>query len=217
MCLRAWRTLGLAATANAADLPRRYDPVPQRAFVPVYNWTGFYIGINGGGAWGDSKWDSVGTFDVSGGMIGGTVGYNWQYARNGCSVSRATSTGPGSTARRTRPASPAARPAIAGWPRCAAASATRSTGSCPTSPAVFAVGNIKASTPGFAGGDDTNAGWTVGGGLEFVIAGNWTAKAEYLYVDLGKFNCGLGCGDGINPDNVSFSTHVVRGGVNFRF
>ena len=70
--------LGLAATANAADLPRRYDPVPQRAFVPVYNWTGFYIGINGGGAWGDSKWDSVGTFDVSGGMIGGTVGYNWQ-------------------------------------------------------------------------------------------------------------------------------------------
>ena len=73
--------LGLAATANAADLPRRYDPVPQRAFVPVYNWTGFYIGINGGGAWGDSKWDSVGTFDVSGGMIGGTVGYNWQIAQ----------------------------------------------------------------------------------------------------------------------------------------
>ena len=71
--------LGLAATANAADLPRRYDPVPQqRVFVPVNNWTGFYIGINGGGAWGDSKWDSVGSFDVSGGMIGGTVGYNWQ-------------------------------------------------------------------------------------------------------------------------------------------
>ena len=77
-CLAA---LGLAATANAADLPRRYDPVPQRAFVPVYNWTGFYIGINGGGAWGDSKWDSVGTFDVSGAMIGGTVGYNWQFSQ----------------------------------------------------------------------------------------------------------------------------------------
>ena len=60
-------------------------------------------------------------------------------------------------------------------------------------------------------------GWAAGGGLEFVIAGSWTAKAEYLYVDLGKFNCGLACGSGINPDNVSFSTHVVRGGVNFRF
>ena len=45
--------LALAATAKAADLPRRYEPVPQRApaFMPVYNWTGLYIGINGGGAW----------------------------------------------------------------------------------------------------------------------------------------------------------------------
>ena len=81
----------------------------------------------------------------------------------------------------------------------------------------LAVGDIQASQPGFAGGDDTNAGWTVGGGLEFVIAGNWTAKAEYLYVDLGEFNCGLTCGNGFNPDNVTFSTHIVRGGVNFRF
>ena len=81
----------------------------------------------------------------------------------------------------------------------------------------LAVGNMKASQPGFGGGEDTNAGWTAGGGLEFIIAGNWTAKAEYLYVDLGKFNCGLACGNGANPDNVSFSTHLVRGGVNFRF
>ena len=66
---------------------------------------------------------------------------------------------------------------------------------------------MKASQPGFPGGEDTNAGWTAGGGLEFIIAGNWTAKAEYLYVDLGKFNCGLACGNGFNPDNVSF-THA---------
>ena len=208
--------LGLAATANAADLPRRYDPVPQRAFVPVYNWTGFYIGINGGGAWGDFEWDSVGSFDVSGGMIGGTVGYNWQIA-HGSSASRATSTGPISTA--TRHAA------------CAAGCKTSNNWLATVRGRVgyafdrflpyitggLAVGNIKASQPGFTGGDDTNAGWTVGGGLEFVIAGNWTAKAEYLYVDLGKFNCGLACGNGINPDNVTFSTHLVRGGVNFRF
>ena len=49
-----------------------------------------------------------------------------------------------------------------------------------------------------------------------MIAGNWTAKAEYLYVDLGSFNCGLACGNG-NPDNVSLTTHLVRGGVNLRF
>src|SRR6201991_1802818 len=175
-CLAA---LGLAATANAADLPRRYNPFP--VYVPVYNWTGFYIGINGGGAWGDSKWDSVGTFDVSGAMIGGTVGYNWQFSQfvlglegdvdatwidgsstAACLAGCKTSNSWLATVRgRVGYAFDRFLPYITGG---------------------FAVGNIKASTPGFAGGDDTNAGWTVGGGLEFVIAGNWTAKAEYLYV-----------------------------------
>jgi outer membrane immunogenic protein len=79
-----------------------------------------------------------------------------------------------------------------------------------------AFGDIRASTPGFAGGSASKAGWTVGGGLEFALGGNWTAKAEYLYVDLGSFNCGLGCG-AFTPDNVSLRANVVRGGLNYRF
>ena len=63
--------LGLLAfagvTATAADLPR-YQPVAP-VYNPVYYWTGFYIGINGGG---------INKFDLSGGLIGGTIGYNWQ-------------------------------------------------------------------------------------------------------------------------------------------
>jgi outer membrane immunogenic protein len=78
-----------------------------------------------------------------------------------------------------------------------------------------AFGNINASTPGLAGGSSTNAGWTIGAGLEFAIAGSWTAKAEYLYVNLGKFNCGLNCGAA--TDNVSFSANLIRGGINYRF
>ena len=78
-----------------------------------------------------------------------------------------------------------------------------------------AFGNINAATPGLAGGTSTNVGWTVGAGLEFAIAGHWSAKAEYLYVDLGKFNCGAGCGAPV--DNVSFTTSLVRGGINYRF
>src|SRR5687768_13115337 len=69
------------ATAGAADLPGRYrQPPPQQAqiFAPMYNWTGFYVGINGGGAWGESSWTSTGNFDVSGGLFGATIGYNWQ-------------------------------------------------------------------------------------------------------------------------------------------
>jgi outer membrane immunogenic protein len=79
-----------------------------------------------------------------------------------------------------------------------------------------AFGNSRATTPGFAGVNNTNVGGTVGAGLEFAVVGNWTAKAEYLYVNLGKFNCGLSCGL-TATDNVSFSTNLVRGGVNYRF
>ncbi len=209
--------LVVTATADAADMPRRGQQYPQQsAYMPGNNWTGFYIGLNGGAAWGTSAWTSVGSFDVTGGMIGGTAGYNWQGG-----------------------------PFVFGlegdldWTRIDGRTTAACVTGCKTSnhwlatvrgrvgyafdrflPYVtggLALGGIDASRPGFVGAKDTNAGWTVGGGLEFVIAGNWSAKAEYLYVNLGSFNCGLGCGNGINPDNVSFNTHMVRGGVNFRF
>ena len=60
-----------------------------------------------------------------------------------------------------------------------------------------------------------HAGWTVGAGLEFSFSPSWSAKAEYLYVNLGKFNCGLNCG--APTDNVSFTANIVRGGINYRF
>jgi hypothetical protein len=58
-------------TAVAADLPRAM-PAKAPAFVPVgYNWTGFYVGINGGYAWGSSRWNSFAVnADPSGGMVG---------------------------------------------------------------------------------------------------------------------------------------------------
>jgi opacity protein-like surface antigen len=80
----------------------------------------------------------------------------------------------------------------------------------------LAVGDIRAATPGFAGASDTNAGWTAGGGIEFALPGNWSAKAEYLHVDLGRFNCGLDCGLA-TTDNVSMHDNVFRAGVNYRF
>jgi outer membrane immunogenic protein len=80
----------------------------------------------------------------------------------------------------------------------------------------LAIGDIRAHQPGYVGQDETNFGWTVGTGLEIGLFGTWTAKAEYLYVDLGDINCGLGCGL-LASDHASFTSHIVRGGLNFRF
>src|ERR1700753_3081774 len=77
-----------AAPAFAADLPVKAKPVPV---MPVWNWSGFYIGMNGGGAQthdcmninsvlGVAVNVNEGCHDASGGVIGGQVGYRWQWA-----------------------------------------------------------------------------------------------------------------------------------------
>jgi len=75
----------ISGSAMAADLSRR-EPVHTKAPMPAlgYNWTGIYIGINGGGGWGTSRFDfpgfgrTTGDFSTSGGLVGGTIGVNWQ-------------------------------------------------------------------------------------------------------------------------------------------
>src|SRR2546430_14375073 len=77
------------------------------------------------------------------------------------------------------------------------------------------MGHINAARPGLPGGSMSNAGWTVGAGLEVGLVSNVSLKAEYLYVDLGNFNCGLNCGL-VPGGNVSFTTNIFRGGANVR-
>ena len=77
---------GMAAPAFAADM-RVKAPPPVPVVAPIYNWTGFYIGANGG--WGQvhNCWDFAllagtpfgeGCRDRSGGLFGGQIGYRWQ-------------------------------------------------------------------------------------------------------------------------------------------
>jgi outer membrane immunogenic protein len=210
--------LAAAATqATAADLPRQM-PVKAPAYMaPYYNWTGFYLGINGGYGFGNSNWSAAGTgnFNTNGGLIGGTAGYNWQIGQavlglegdgdwSGISGSTTNSLCPGGCKTsndwlatvRGRVGYAADR-----WMPYATAGA--------------AFGDIKASIPGFTAVDTTKVGWTVGAGVEFAISGPWTAKLEYLYVDLGNASCAV-CGPS-SPDNVSLKENIVRGGVNYRF
>jgi outer membrane immunogenic protein len=83
---------GSMGAASAADLPAQtYTKAP--AFVaPVYDWSGFYLGINGGGGASHGCWSinnaagvpvppaSEGCNTATGGLVGGQVGYRWQSA-----------------------------------------------------------------------------------------------------------------------------------------
>jgi len=82
-----------------------------------------------------------------------------------------------------------------------------------------AYGNVKATAIDIPTGSvlgtasKNQLGWTVGAGLEYAFLGNWTAKIEYLYVDLGSFDAGLAP----LAANVSFKENIVRAGLNYKF
>jgi outer membrane immunogenic protein len=80
--------LGMVTPASAADLAARpYTKAPPPVVAPIYDWTGFYIGGNGGWAQSRNCVDLLGTgFDFadgcrerSGGVVGGQLGYRWQF------------------------------------------------------------------------------------------------------------------------------------------
>ena len=200
----------LMGSASAADIPRRVVERPVAAPVPyvaAYNWTGFYVGLNAGWGWGaDSNGD--------GGLVGGTLGYNWQMnqivfgletdiAWSGIEGSRrcggfrceANIDWFGTARGRLGVAMDRFMPYIAGG---------------------LAYGDVSARVKGFPEQSDVRAGWTLGAGVEVALAAPWTAKLEYLYVDVGDVGCGGGCGVA-GARNVDLNAHIVRAGVNFRF
>ena len=212
----------VATSAHAADLARRQAmPTKAPAYVePYYNWTGFYLGVNGGGAFGQSSLSNAlgtsGDFDVNGGLAGGTVGYNWQAGRivyglegdidwadiKGSTTSAVCPTGSCETKN--------------DWLGTARGRIGYTFGRVlPYITAGGAFGDVKMKPAGLSGETDTRAGWTAGGGVEVGIAGPWSAKVEYLYADLGSMNCSAAnCGISTSAD---FRTSIVRGGINYRF
>jgi outer membrane immunogenic protein len=214
---------GSLGQASAADMGRPvYRTPPQPVYVaPVYNWTGFYAGANGGYGWGNTNWSALGSnFDTSGGLFGGQLGYNWQFGQfvyglegdidwsdiHGNSFVNAFAGCAGNVCTTRNNFLSTARGrvgyALDRW--------------LPYVTGGLAVGNIETTTPFTTGVNQTNAGWTIGAGLEYALAPNWTAKVEYLYVNLGSTSCGGACGFPLG-NNIDFTTNVVRGGVNFHF
>src|SRR6202140_4809040 len=175
--------LGLAAAgpARAADLSvAPLYKAPPVVAAPAYNWTGFYAGVNGGGGWGTANWDSAGACNVSGGVIGGTAGLDWQlgHAVLGLEGDVDWSNLKGTTTSAFCPAGCTTNNDWLATVRGRAGYAFDRF--LPYVTGGLAVGDIKANTPGFTDATQTNAGWTAGGGVEFALTKNWTAKAEYL-------------------------------------
>ena len=217
----AFGVLLAAQSAGAADLSvaplYKAPPLPP---TPAYNWSGFYLGVNGGGGWGHSNWDtSAARIGTSGGLAGGTAGYNYQFNSNVVlglegDIDWAHLTGTNASAGCVAGCTTSDLDEL--HPRMRVRLGYAFGGIMPYVTGGLAVGDIKAATPGFPGATETNAGWTAGGGIEFALPGNWSAKAEYLHVDLGRFNCGVNC-NGTPTDNVSMHNDIVRAGVNYRF
>ena len=78
-------------------------------------------------------------------------------------------------------------------------------------------GHIYCATGSTSG---ISVGWTVGGGIEYAFARNWTVKAEYLYLDLGDSSVSFIDHDvrgGAMTATTGFTAHIARAGLNYRF
>ena len=225
--------LALGTPVLAADLPVK-APVLKAPPPIAYNWTGFYLGIEGGGGWGrarhtDSGGFDNGGYDVSGALIGGTVGYNWQvnHAVFGLEGDGSWASIKGSTpGNGTLLGICGGVPAICSSELQALGTVRARAGLAfdrflPYVTGGLAVGSIhghEGTGPGFgAFGDGTTtvAGWTVGAGIEAMLSSNWSAKVEYLHVDLGNHVIFNDTAPAL-PEHIKFTSEIVRLGLNYK-
>src|SRR4051794_18167485 len=192
--------LGAAAPAVAADLAARpYTKAPPM-IAAVYDWSGFYIGANGG--WGSSRkcWDAVtgagafianeGCHDATGGTVGGQVGYRWQAGTWVFGVE-----GQGNWADFSGDNVSLAFPATrihskvdafglitgqVGWAANNVLFYVK--GGAAVTADRFRIVDIPTGAVVGTTGDDTRWGGVVGAGLEFGFAPNWTAGVEYNHL-----------------------------------
>jgi outer membrane immunogenic protein len=222
-------TIALTQIASAADMPVKAPSYKAPAMAPLYNWTGPYVGIVGGYGWGHSDQTDPGipfgdgSFAVHGGIIGGTLGYNWQQGpwvfgvEGDYSWADISGSSDACGASSGIPHNCGTKLESLGTLRGRIGYALGAAGNwLPYVTGGLAVGELNAWDDFFpASGSDFRAGWTVGGGVEVGLTQNWTAKIEYLYVDLGSRDM-FDIVPGV-PETVSFTANIIRGGINYRF
>jgi len=231
-------SLALGQLGLAADLPMRpfYKVAPFLSPVPVYNWTGFYVGGNVGGAWGTLDVTDVNTGATvspnnSGFAGGGQIGYDYQIGplvigirnlfdgtsiSNGATFSDAVFSGTVNSHLHwfdalTGRVGYLIEPNFLVYAQGGAAW---------TSWDVTAFNTSGAQIAEISGGNRT--GWTVGGGIEWMFEPHWSAFLEYNFVGLGtRSAAGQVCLAGVGCTTDTFSAKAdlqnVLAGLNYKF
>jgi outer membrane immunogenic protein len=190
----------VSGAAVAADIPmgpRPYYAQPMRG----YNWGGFYAGANLGYEWGSVTHSSVDPYGILGGI---GAGYNWQsgnFVFGGETDIQATD------ADDTFAPYKFSNPWF-GTLRARAGYALNN---------ILFYGTLGLAYGGLTGDlsgldeSKTHVGWAGGLGMEVGFSPNWSAKVEYLYMDL------TDRGYSITGSNNGLETNILRFGINYHF
>jgi outer membrane immunogenic protein len=230
----------LAGSAFAADLPSRKEAPVYVAPIPVFSWTGFYVGGDVGGSFGSSSIHSDWTglhsrsLETSGFMGGGYVGYNYQWNQSvvlgvegdfqGTSAEKSVSW-VGSN--------------IVGDPNVYTAkfqtnwlaSINGRLGIAYDRAMFYAIGgaawaqtsaSLSAAAPsglfiGSVSRDKDLTGWDIGGGVEYAFTPNWVGRVEYRYYDFSRYDLTPTWSANLTSLHQQTSLNTVRVGLAYLF
>lgn len=211
----------MAGSALAADLGMRAAPVPSYAPTPLYNWTGFNVGVHGGYLWGDADISGFSTpaisdIDLDSAFGGIQLGYLWQSNALvfGIETDFSLTDGSGSSYYFTGEG----LSVDLDW----FGTVRGKVGYAIDNVLIYgtgglAYGHISVDEIFFGDGaskDTTKLGWTAGAGIDWAFAKNWTVGLEYRYMDFGSV--------GFTPNffdqtDVDVTSSTVRLNVNYKF
>jgi outer membrane immunogenic protein len=234
--------LGMGTPASAADLaPRPYTKAPPPPVVAIYDWSGFYIGGNGGWGSGRKCWDFIspagllvpeGCHDATGGVAGGQIGYRWQ---NGGLVFGIEGQGDWADLRGSQIST--AFPAFTNRSRIDAFGLITGQVGYAWNNALFyfkggaavtgdrydvltTAGNVFITNPA----DETRWGGTVGVGFEYGFAPNWSVGIEYDHLFMERRNMTFlhngifaPAGTFFENERIRQDVDLVTARINYRF
>jgi outer membrane immunogenic protein len=219
--------LSAAAPAVAADLAARpYTKAPPAMVAAIYDWSGFYIGINGGGGSSHARWDINGfgrdsSNDATGGTVGGQIGYRWQSGQFVFGIE-----GQGNWADFSGSSIGVLTGNTNNTKIDAFGLITGQVGYAWNNVLLYVKGGAAVVSDKFdvsfagvplASASDTRWGGTVGAGIEFGFAPNWSIGAEYNHIFLGGNDQNFINGAGVATVNVRQDVDMGLVRLNYKF